>query len=234
MPETVNKGRISWDTVGKRLYEIGADRCVLYFPDSAGKFINGVPWNGFTGLTESPSGAEATALYANNAKYLNLYSAEEFGYTINAYTYPDEFAVCDGSAELGTGITIGQQARKPFGLCYRTMIGNDTDGQEHGYKLHLIYTSIASPSEKDYATVNDSPETTTFSWECSTTPVAVPGHKPTSILIIDSTKATEKAMKAIEDVLYGKDAGTEPSTEATVPRMPLPDEVASIMAAAAA
>lgn len=232
MPETTTFGRVKWDEDSKKLYETGSDRCVLYRL-SSGAYTNGVAWNGFTGVTESPSGAEATALYANNAKYLNLYSAEEFGYTINAYTYPNEFAECDGSVALGTGITIGQQTRKMFGICYRTLVGNDTDGQDHGYKLHLIYGSVAAPSEKEYASINDSPEAITFSWECSTTPVAVTGHKATSILVIDSTQATAEAMQAIEKVLYGTDADSSSATSAVAARLPLPDEVASIMAAAA-
>lgn len=214
---------ITWDATGERLYETGVDHGVLYPIDSSGVYTNGVAWNGLTGVTESPSGAEATALYADNIKYLSLYSAEEFGATIEAYTYPDEFAECDGSAELADGVTIGQQNRKIFGLSYRTVIGNDVDANNHGYKLHLIYGAMASPSEKAYATINDSPEAITFSWEITTTPVNVTGFKPTATIIIDSTKANATDLKTLEDILYG--AGEEEVT----PRLPLPDEVKTIM-----
>ena len=218
-------GRISWDDTGKRLYETGVDRGVLYPVGLEGAYGNGVAWNGLTAVTESPSGAEATALYADNIKYLNLYSAEEFGATIEAYTYPDEFAVCDGSAEIEQGVTIGQQARKSFGLCYRTMLGNDVDGTDHGYKLHLIYGAMASPSEKAYASVNDSPEAIAFSWELTTTPVNVEGFKPTASLTIDSTKCDPEKLKALEGILYG--------SETAEPRLPLPDEIATLMTPAA-
>jgi hypothetical protein len=185
-----------------------------------------VAWNGLTAVTESPSGAEATALYADDTKYLNLTSAEEFGGTIEAYMYPDDFKACNGEAELATGVSIGQQSRKPFGFCYRTTIGSDTDGNDHGYKLHLIYGALASVSEKAYATINDSPEAITFSWEFSTTPVNVTGHKPTSLLTIDSTKVDSAKLAALEAVLYGSD-----SEEA---RLPLPDEVVTLLGGAAA
>ena len=178
-------------------------------------------------MTESPSGAEATALYADDTKYLSLMSAEEFGATIEAYTYPDEFAACDGSAELADGVMIGQQKRSTFGLCYKTTIGNDTDGNDHGYKLHIIYGAMAAPSEKAYASINDSPEAITFSWEITTTPVNVTGAKPTASLVIDSTKADPSKLAALEDILYGKDG--EPANE---PRLPLPDEIKSLMTAA--
>lgn len=214
--------RITWDETGSRLYETGVDRGVLYPINSQGKYTPGVAWNGLTGITESPSGAEATALYADNIKYLSLYSAEEFGATVEAYTYPEEFEACDGSANLvsavGAGLTIGQQSRKVFGLSYRTEIGNDVDGEAHGYKLHLIYGCMASPSEKSYSTVNDSPEAITFSWEVTTTPVNVTGFKPTSTVIIDSTKVDPAELATFEDVLYG-----DSSNAAT---LPLPDEVA--------
>lgn len=212
---------LTWDDAGTRLYETGVDRGVLYVM-SSGTYGTGVAWNGLTGVTESPSGAEATALYADNIKYLSLYSAEEFGATIEAYTYPDEFAECDGSAELANGTYAGQQDRKTFGLSYRTIIGNDSDGQSHGYKLHLIYGAMASPSEKAYATVNDSPEAITFSWEITTTPVNVTGMKPTACITIDSTKADPTCLKALENKLYGSDsAGTA--------TLPLPDEVKTLM-----
>lgn len=221
---------IEWDKTGEHLYETGVDRGVLYVMDNNGAYPEGVAWNGLTGVTESPSGAEANAIYADNIKYLNLFSAEEFGATVEAYTYPDEFALCDGSAALGTGIMIGQQPRKTFGLCYRTVVGNDVAGESYGYKLHIIYGAMASPSEKAYQTINDSPEAITFSWELNTTPVNVTGHKPTATLTIDSTKTTEGKMAAIEAVLYGTAASG--STEAVVARLPLPDEIASIMNAA--
>lgn len=212
---------LTWDDSGKRLYETGVDRGVLYVM-SAGTYGTGVAWNGLTGVTESPSGAEETALYADNIKYVSLYSAEEFGATIEAYTYPDEFAKCDGSAELADGTYVGQQERATFGLSYRTLLGNDTEGQSHGYKLHLIYGAKASPSEKAYATVNDSPEAITFSWEVTTTPVNVTGMKPTAVITIDSTKADADCLAALEAKLYG----SEPSG---TPTLPLPDEVKTLM-----
>ena len=215
--------KIEWDKTGERLYETGVKNGVLYVQEG-GAYPKGVAWNGLTAVTESPSGAEATPLYANDTKYLNLLSTEEFGATIEAYTYPDEFAECDGSASLATGVMIGQQARKTFGLCYRTTIGNDTDGNDHGYKLHIIYGALAAPSEKAYATINDSPEAITFSWEVTTTPVNVTGAKPTASITIDSTKATPEKLTALEDILYGKDG--EPGNE---PRLPLPDEIKTLM-----
>ena len=218
--------KIKWDKTGERLYETGVKNGVLYVQEG-GAYPKGVAWNGLTAVTESPSGAEATPLYADDIKYLNLLSAEEFGATIEAYTYPDEFAECDGSAALADGVMIGQQARKTFGLCYRTTIGNDTDGNDHGYKLHIIYGALAAPSEKAYATINDSPEAITFSWEVTTTPVNVTGAKPTASITIDSTKATPEKLAALEDILYGKDG--EPGNE---PRLPLPDEIKTLMTAA--
>lgn len=215
--------RITWDNTGERYYETGVKNGVLYPIQTDGKYTKGVAWNGLTAVTESPSGAEATALYADDIKYLNLMSNEEFGATIEAYTYPDEFAECDGSAALATGVMIGQQSRKTFGLCYRTAVGNDVDGSDYGYKLHLVYGCLAAPSEKAYATINDSPEAITFSWEVSTTPVNVSGFKPTSQITIDSTKANTTKLAALEDILYGKD------DQDTEPRLPLPDEVASLM-----
>ena len=218
--------KLVWDKTGDRLYETGVKNGVLYIP-TAGVYSKGVAWNGLTAVTESPSGAEATALYADDTKYLSLMSAEEFGATIEAYTYPDEFAACDGSAELADGVMIGQQKRSTFGLCYKTTIGNDTDGNDHGYKLHIIYGAQAAPSEKAYATINDSPEAITFSWEITTTPVNVTGAKPTASLVIDSTKADPSKLAALEDILYGKDGDS-----ATEPRLPLPDEIKTLMTAA--
>ena len=216
--------KLVWDKTGERLYETGVKQGVLYPQAAGGTYPKGVAWNGLTNITESPSGAEATALYADDIKYLNLVSAEELGGTIEAYTYPDEFAECDGSAALTEGVFIGQQDRKTFGLCYRTTLGNDIDSNGHGYKLHLIYGALAAPSEKAYATINDSPEAITFSWEFKTTPVNVTGHKPTASLTIDSTKVSETKMAALEKVLYGDD-----DTEA---RLPLPDEVVQILTSA--
>lgn len=216
--------KIVWDQVGERLYETGVKNGILYIPTN-GVYSKGVAWNGLTAITESPSGAEATALYADDIKYLNLMSNEEFGCTIEAYTYPEEWAACDGSASLAAGVNIGQQPRKTFGLSYRTTLGNDTEGNDYGYKLHLIYGGLAAPSEKAYATINDSPEAITFSWEVTTTPVNVTGHKPTAHLEIDSTKADEAKLAALEAILYGD--------ENTEPRLPLPDEIAELMAVAA-
>lgn len=214
--------KLVWDATGQKFYETGVDHGVLYVQEG-GVYPKGVVWNGLTAITESPSGAEATPLYADNIKYLNLIAAEEFGATIEAYTYPDEFAECDGSADLIDGVSIGQQARKTFGLCYRTVIGNDTDSNAHGYKIHIIYGALAAPSEKAYATINDSPEAITFSWEVSTTPVPVTGHKPTASIVIDSTKVAAEKLAALEDVLYGTD-----EKEAS---LPLPDEIKAIFAA---
>ena len=215
--------KITWDNVGERYYETGVKMGVLYPMQANGEYNKGVAWNGLTAVTESPSGAEATALYADDIKYLNLMSNEEFGATIEAYTYPDEFAECDGSAALATGVMIGQQKRKTFGLCYRTALGNDVDGNDYGYKLHLIYGCLAAPSEKAYSSINDSPEAITFSWEVSTTPVNVTGHKPTSQITIDSTKVDAEKLAALEEILYGSE-----SVEA---KLPLPDVVAALFAA---
>lgn len=213
--------RIKWDETGKRYYETGVDHAVLYPLSKTGLYDHGVPWNGITAITESPSGAEANPLYADNIKYLNLVSAEDFGATIEAYTYPDEWMECDGSAEIAPGVAIGQQARKTFGLSHRTKLGNDVDGQDHGYKLHLIYGGLASPSERGYQTINDSPEAITFSWEVTTTPVDVPGFKPTACLTIDSTKVDPAALTALENILYGTDTSNA--------RLPLPAEVIEIL-----
>lgn len=213
--------KLVWDQTGERLYETGVKQGVLYLQGEGGVYNKGVAWNGLTAVTESPSGAEATPLYADDIKYLNLMSAEEFGATIEAYTYPDEFAECDGSAAIATGVYIGQQVRKTFGLCYRTVLGNDVDSNDYGYKLHLIYGALAAPSEKAYATVNDSPEAITFSWEVTTTPVSVEGFKPTASVTIDSTKVDTGKLAALEAILYGSE-----SEEA---RLPLPDEIATLM-----
>ena len=258
--------KLVWDKTGERFYETGVSNGVLYPQGVGGTYPKGVAWNGLTAVNESPSGAEASPLYADNMKYLNLMSAEEFGATVEAYTYPDEFAQCDGSAELAVGVTIGQQPRKPFGLCYRTIIGNDVDGESYGYKLHFVYGALAAPSEKAYGSVNDSPEAMALSWELSTTPVAVTGMKPTASLTIDSTKADKAKLTALETILYGTDyallatqpddwttkfkayytksgdvytlvsGSTAPSwaadtyyTAGAEPRLPLPNEVATLM-----
>ena len=213
--------KIEWDKTGERLFETGIDHGVLYPQAAGGTYPKGVAWNGLTAVTESPSGAEPTPLYADNIKYLNLMSVEEFGFTIEAYMYPDEFAECNGEGSLVQGVTIGQQKRKAFGMSYRTLIGNDVDGDSHGYKLHLIYGALAAPSEMARNTVNDNPEAATMSWECSTTPVTVDKFKPTSHIIIDSTKADPTKLAALEKKLYGDGVG-----EAT---LPLPNEVAEIM-----
>lgn len=215
--------KLVWDETGKRLYETGVSQGVLY-PQSGGTYPNGVAWNGLTAVTESPSGAEATPLYADNIKYLNLFSAEEFGATIEAYTYPDEFMACDGSAQIAKGAYIGQQNRKQFGMCYKTLLGNDVDANDHGYKLHIIYGAMASPSEKAYATVNDSPEPITFSWEVTTTPVNVTGYEPTASIVIDSTKCDPTKLADLEEILYGS-AEEEP-------RLPLPNEIVTVLGAA--
>jgi hypothetical protein len=212
--------RIVWDKTGERQYETGTKNGVLY-PQVAGAYPKGVAWNGLTAVTESPSGAEATPLYADDTKYLNLMSVEEFGGNIEAYMYPDEFKPCNGEADLVDGVSIGQQTRQAFGFCYRTVLGNDTENNEYGYKLHLIYGALAAPSEKAYATINDSPEPITMSWEFTTTPVAVTGHKPTASLTIDSTKCDPTKLAALEDILYGSDDEE--------PRLPLPDEIATLM-----
>ena len=214
--------KLVWDESGKRIYETGVQKGVLYVQNESGTYPKGVAWNGLTAVTESPSGAEATPLYADDIKYLELRSAEEFGATIEAYTYPEEFEACDGSASLAEGVSIGQQDRKAFGLCYRTVVGNDVQGNSHGYKLHLIYGAVASPSEKAYATVNDSPEAVTFSWEITTTPVEIEGFKPTASITIDSTKVNATKLAELEKKLYG-----DTSTEA---QLPLPSEVKNIFA----
>lgn len=225
---------IKWDETGKRLYETGVKNCVLYLKGMSGAYDNGVAWSGITAVTESPSGAEATALYADDIKYLNLMSNEEFGGTIEAYTFPEEFGECDGSASLAKGVSIGQQNRKLFGLAYKTTIGNDEDGSDYGYKLHLVYNCLASPSEKAYETINDSPDAITFSWEFSTTPVNVDiagkDFKPTAHIEIDSTKVDPTKLDAFLEVLYGKAATDVSSGDAVAPKLPMPDEIVEIFA----
>lgn len=257
--------KLSWDNTGERLFETGVKQCVLYPQEKGGKYAIGVAWNGVTAVTESPSGAEASPLYADDIKYLNLMSTEEFGATIEAYMYPDEFKECNGEYEIADGVSIGQQKRKAFGLSYRTVIGNDTESNSYGYKLHIIYGAMAAPSEKSYSTINDSPEAMTLSWELSTTPVTVKNFEPTSLITIDSTKVDKAKLAALEAILYGKDptvlsaqpdnwstnytdyytksgdkyikvsGDSAPSWsegtyyEASDARLPLPDEVASIM-----
>ena len=217
--------KLVWDVVGERNYETGVSKGVLY-PMVSGAYPKGVAWSGLTTVTETASGAEATPLYADNIKYLNLMSVEELGGTIEAYTAPDEFGACDGTAELTTGVSIGQQPRQTFGLAYQTILGNDTENNKHGYKIHLVYGALASPTERSYATVNDSPEAMTMSWEFSTTPVSVTGFEPTSLVVIDSTKVDAEKLAAFEAIIYG--------SEAQEARLPLPDEVATLLGAVAA
>ena len=227
-------GRLTWDDLGEKVYELGTDRGVVYPQSSSGTYPQGAAWNGLTGVTYTPSGAEATKIYANNGQYGSLLSAEEVGGTITAYTYPDEFAQCNGEKDLVDGVRVGQQTRTPFGLTWRTLVGNDTEGQEHGYIIHIMYGCQASPSEKAYTTVSDSPEAIEFSWELTTTPVNVTGMKSTAYLEIDSRTVSAEALKAIEDKLYGTDAGEEGTPAATAASLPLPDEIKQIISSAAA
>lgn len=215
--------KLVWDEIGKRLYELGVKRPVLYKPNTEGKYVDGVAWNGFTSVNQNPSGAESTPLFANDSKYLSLTSSEEFGATIEAYTYPKEFAECDGSAELTKGVRVGQQSRKPFGLSYVTTLGNDLLKEEYGYVIHLVYGCMAAPSSRQYETINKDPEAMKLSWELTTTPVAVEGKRPTAHLEIVSTDLEKDKLKKLEDILYG--------TESEAARMPLPDEIKSILAA---
>lgn len=268
MPTLTSLSPIEWDKSGEKLYETGVDHCVLYPYNTVSSYYGpGVAWNGITSIAESPSGAEANPFYADNIKYINLFSAEEFGATVGAYMYPDEFKECDGSKEIAPGVYIGQQDRKVFGLCYRTILGNDTENNNHGYKLHLVYGAMASPSEQTYNTINDSPELNEMSWELTTTPVNVEGAKPTATLTIDSTKVDATKLKALEDILYGITANAYDATkkyavgdyaiqsnklyrcktavtaaeafdstkwteiDPPVPRLPLPGEVAELLAA---
>lgn len=216
--------KLIWDNVGDRFYETGTSQGVLYPQGENGTYPSGVVWNGLTGVTESPSGAEPSPLYADNIKYLNLTSTEEFGATVEAYTYPDEFAECDGSADIAKGVSIGQQPRKAFGLSYKTIIGNDLEGDDHGYKLHIIYNAKASPTDKSYTTVSDSPDAITFSWELTTTPLTIPGFKPTANITIDSTKVDATKLQELETILYG--------SEEEEARLPLPSEIVNIMGTA--
>lgn len=218
--------KLKWDQTGERLYETGVDKVVLFPMESTGQYGAGVAWNGISAVNESPSGAEPTALYANNGKYINLISNEDFAATIEAFMYPDEFEECDGSKEIAPGVVIGQQKRKVFGLSYRTLLGNDVDGNDHGYKLHIVYGCLAAPSENNHSTVNDSPEAGTMSWSVSTTPVEVADAKPTATVTIDSTKADKAKLKKLEDMLYGTDEAES--------KLPLPAEVISVMKDAAA
>lgn len=219
--------KLEWDKTGEREYETGVSNCALYVRDSKGTYPKGVAWNGISSISESPSGAEANPIYADNIKYLNLISVEEYAATIEAFMYPDEFEECDGTKELTPGVTIGQQERKTFGLAYKTLLGNDTDGDAHGYKIHIIYGALASPSEKSHETVNDSPEAASFSWEINTTPVEVTGAKPTASLEIDSTKSDPTKLAALEKILFGSDEG-----ESATARLPLPDEIKTLMTVA--
>ena len=213
--------KLVFNNVGERFFETGVKNGVLYVMGEGGKYENGVVWNGLTGVTESPSGAETTPLYADDVKYVVIYAAEEFGATIEAYTYPEEFEACDGSASIAEGITVGQQTRKTFAFCYKTSLGNDTQGQDLGYKIHIIYGCKAAPSEKSYATINDSPEAVTFSWEVSTVPVPVEGRNPTATMVIDSTRVNPAKLALLEEVLYG--------SEVEDAKLPLPNEVIELM-----
>lgn len=225
--------KVVWDKTGEHYYETGLDRGVLYPMQDTGLYTKGVAWNGLTGVTEKPSGGEPNPIWADNIKYANMMSAEEFGATVEAFTFPDEFAECDGSKEVAPGIVIGQQDRKTFGLSYRTKFGNDVKGNELGYKLHLVYGCLASPSEKGYTTLNDNPDAVSFSWDVASTPVNVPGYKPTSILTITSTKWDDEKLAALEEILYGKDPSTTDANDGVDPRLPLPDEVLAIFGVSA-
>lgn len=215
--------RLVWDQTGERFYETGVSQGVLYPQDAGGTYPTGVAWNGLSSVSETPSGGEATTIWADNMKYLSLMSAEELGGSITAYMYPEEWKECDGSAKIATGVSVSQQTRKTFGLCYRTVKGNDTEGESHGYILHLVYGAKASPSERQYQTISDSPEAIELSWEYTTTPVNVTGHKPTSLLTVDSTLANPTKLQALEDILYG-------SADGDGPRLPMPDEIVTLMA----
>lgn len=230
LKEEIRMSRVIWDKTGDRFYETGIDHGVLY-PQVNGAYPKGVAWNGLTSVSEAPSGAEDTALYADNIKYLNLKSAEEFGLTIECYTSPDEWSSCDGSSEIAEGVTVHQQKRKNFGLCYRTKKGNDTDGDDYGYILHLVYGCSASPSEKSYSSVNDSPDAIAMSYTVTTTPVDVAGLRPTSLILVDSTKVDADKLKELEEILYGTDATDGDTSTGKDPRLPLPAEIVSMFAA---
>ena len=226
MPTTLNP-LLKWDQIGERTYETGNKKGVLYV-QANGAYPKGVAWNGLSAVTESPDGAEANDIYADDIKYLSIRSAENFKATIEAYTYPDEFAQCDGSATVAEGVTIGQQPRKSFGFSWVTTVGNDTEFEDYGYKIHLVWGASASPSEKSYQTINDSPEAISFSWEIDTIPVAVTGHKATAHMEIDSTKCNPDKLTALEEILYGKEADTTNNTDAVDARLPLPDEIIAL------
>lgn len=221
---------LEWDNTAERFYETGVDHCVLYVQDSSGAYPKGTAWNGITAITESPSGGEANPVYADNIKYLNLYSAEDFGATIEALAYPEEFSDCNGEEELveGKGVYIAQQERKTFGLCYRTLVGNEVDGNDHGYKIHIVYGAKASPSEQAFNTINESPEPATFSWEVTTIPVPVTGFKPTAHLVIDSRHCSSANLEALKTILYGTPA--DGGTAAVDARLPLPNEIMTLLA----
>lgn len=216
--------KLVWDAVGEKMFEAGVDHAVLYPVNASGEYTPGVAWNGIVSISETPEGAEPQDQYADNIKYLSLMSAEQLGGTIEAFMYPDEWNECDGNAEVSKGVVIGQQNRKSFGLCYRTKIGNDVDGQDHGYKLHLLYGAKVSPSERSYETINDSPEPITFSWEYTTTPVGVTDHQPTALMTIDSTQIDKDKLAALEEILYGSDGADGD------PRLPVPDEIIALLA----
>lgn len=226
--------KLQWDKVGERFFETGVDHGVLFPMGKNGVYDKGVAWSGLTAINENPSGGEANPFYADNIKYLNIMAAEDFGFGIEALTYPDEWEECDGSVEIAPGVIAGQQNRKVFGLAYRTLIGNDTAGQSLGYKIHLVYGANASPSQRNHNTVNESPEPTTMSWDATTTPVNVPGAKPTAHLTISSTKTSAEKMAALEEILYGKDPTTEGGTDGVEPRLPMPAEIIELMKDAAA
>lgn len=213
--------KLQWDKVGERYYETGVDRGVLFPMGNKGTYDKGVAWSGLTAINENPTGGEANPFYADNTKYLNIMAAEDFGFGIEAYTYPDEWEACDGSVEIAPGVVAGQQSRKVFGLSWRTLIGNDTDGQDHGYKIHLAYGAQASPSQRNHGTVNENPEPTTMSWDATTTPVEIPGAKPAAHLVINSTKTSAEKLAALEEILYG--------TEENEPRLPMPAEIIELM-----
>lgn len=223
--------KVKWDQIGERFYETGVDRGVIY-PLVDGAYNNGEGWNGLSAITESPSGAEPTPLYANNHKYVELMSTEEFGFTIEAYTYPDAFGKCNGEAELAKGVSVTQQSREPFGLTYRNLVGNDVKKNAYGYKLHLIYGAMAAPAEKSHNTINEDPEVDPMSWECTTTPVETDGFEPTAHIVIDSTKVDAAKLAALEEILYGKDGSGSDGTGGVEPRLPLPSEIATLMGTA--
>lgn len=221
--------KLQWDKVGKRTFETGVDHGVLFPMGKNNAYDKGVAWSGLTAINENPSGGEPNPFYADNIKYLNIMGTEDFGFGIEAYTYPDEWEACDGSAEVAPGVTVGQQTRRMFGLSWQTLVGNDTEGQTYGYKIHLAYGALASPSQRNHGTVNENPEPTALSWDATTTPVAVPGFKPTAHMVIDSTKTSAEKMAALEAILYGKDPTSEGGADGVDPRLPLPAEIIELM-----